>query len=115
MIAEGELSEGQVRPLISWDPNFVLKLVPRIVAEEWSARKVEQYLVNAKRQGTATADQTPAKTPDAGFESRITSLTKRLKTPVDIRLNSRGAGKIVISFKDQAELERLQAILDREQ
>lgn len=115
LIAEGELSEGQVRPLISWDPNFVLKLVPRIVAEEWSARKVEQYLVNAKRQGTATSDQTPAKTPDAAFESRITTLTKRLKTPVDIRLNSKGAGRIVISFKDQAELDRLQAFLDREQ
>ncbi len=114
LVAEGELSEGQVRPLISWDPDFVLKLVPRIVGEDWSARKVEQYLVNAKRQGTATADQTPAQTPDAGFESRITALTKRLKTPVDIRLNSRGAGRIVISFKDQAELERLQALLERD-
>lgn len=113
LVAEGELSEGQVRPLISWDTDFILKLIPRIVAEEWSARKIEQYLVNTKRQGVASADQTPMKSADAAFDARIASLQKKLKTNVAIRQNSKGAGRIVIDFKNQDELERLQTLLDR--
>jgi ParB family transcriptional regulator, chromosome partitioning protein len=113
LVAEGELTEGQVRPLISWDADFVLKLIPRIVAEEWSARKIEQYIVNAKRQGVTPADAIPAPIPDAGFEQRIDTLKQRLKTDVTIRTNSKGAGRIVISFKNQAELERLQSLIDR--
>jgi hypothetical protein len=38
-------------------------------------------------------------------------LGKRLGTPVKIQIGAKGAGKIVISFKDQAELERIEKSL----
>ncbi|OYX41184.1 chromosome partitioning protein ParB [Candidatus Saccharibacteria bacterium 32-49-12] len=110
LVAEGELTEGQVRPLISWDADFVLKLVPRIVAEGWSARKVEQYLISLKRKNETTnsADEMASK---SAVDERAESLKQRLKANVAIRMNSRGAGRIVIGFKNQAELERLEALL----
>lgn len=108
LVAEGKLTEGQVRPLIAWDEAFILDLVPRIIAEEWSARKVEQYTVNAKNQKHATAQQQPV---EAAYDARVDALKQRLNTDVAIRMNAKGAGKIVINFKNQDELQRIQDIL----
>ena len=107
-VATGELSEGQVRPLISLDHDTVIQVIPRIIAEQWSARKVEQYAVNLKK--TVPAKQ-PVEAVSAEFDARITHLQSRLKADVSIRINSKGAGKIMIGFKNQAELERIQSLL----
>jgi ParB family transcriptional regulator, chromosome partitioning protein len=105
-VADGTLSEGQVRPLISRDEAFILEILPRIVAEQWSARKVEQYVVNAKQNnGQAKASST---SHDEALTPQTEQLKSRLHTDVAIRMNAKGAGKIVISFKDKAEFERLQ-------
>lgn len=109
LIAEGQLSEGQVRPLIGQDDNLVVKLVPRIISEEWSARKVEQYMVSVKQQNKAGEPvSTAAPTQN---DTRIETLRNRLKTDVTIRTNAKGAGNIVIKFKSQEELDRLQKLL----
>ncbi len=107
-LAEGRLSEGQVRPLISWDETFILDIIPRIIAENWSARKVEQYTINAKQDKKAPE----APVTDDIYAGRVETLKNRLNTDVSIRANSKGAGKITISFKNQDELERLQRLLD---
>lgn len=112
LVAEGQLSEGQVRPLIAWDEDFVLKLIPRIISEEWSARRVEQYTVNAKKQRTKDQPTPSDDNLEHSYNERIATLKNRLKTDVAIRVNAKGAGRIVISFKDAEELERLQSLLD---
>ena len=107
-VADGVLTEGQVRPLIAWDEAFILEVLPRIVDEQWSARKIEQYVVNAKNAGAA---QVNAPAHDAALEPQTASLKARLHTDVAIRMNAKGAGKIVISFKNQEEFERLSKAL----
>ena len=111
-VADGVLTEGQVRPLISWDETFILEVLPRIVDEQWSARKIEQYVVNAKNAGSATVK---TDSHDAALEPQTESLRARLRTDVAIRMNAKGAGKIVISFKDQADFERLSKVLGESQ
>jgi hypothetical protein len=37
---------------------------------------------------------------------------ERISAPVDIRVNAKGKGTIVISFKDQDELERIKKIFN---
>lgn len=110
LIAAGKLTEGQARPLISWDDEFVNAVVPRIIAEEWSARKVEQYVVNAKNGRNKTEPQT-VKQNESRHEAKIVSLRNRLKTDVNIRVNNKGAGTIVIKFTNEKDLERLQHLL----
>ena len=110
LIAEGRLSEGQARPLISWDDAFINEVVPRIIAEDWSARKVEQYVVNA-RNGKNQPKVPTVKENESRHEAKIISLRGRLKTDVTIRLNNKGAGTIVIKFTDEKDLERLQRLL----
>jgi len=110
LLADGKVSEGQVRPLISWDPVFVEAIIPRIMAEEWSARKVEQYVVNAKKEQTKPTNER-SKPTEIQHEAHVSALKQRLHTDVAIRVNSKGAGKIVINFKNEADLERLQHLL----
>jgi ParB family chromosome partitioning protein len=111
LVAEGKLTEGQVRPLISWDEAFVMEIIPRILAEDWSARKVEQYVVNAKNDRARSTQEPEAAPAEARHEARVDSLKARLATDVAIRVNSKGAGRIIINFKDDADLERLQKLL----
>lgn len=110
LIAEGQLTEGQARPLIGQDPNIIVKVIPRIIAEGWSARKVEQYIVDVKKSskegGEPANDSAPAQ-----HEAAIEALRNRLNAKVDIRTNTKGAGKIVIDFKNEEELERLKGLL----
>jgi len=110
LIAEGKLTEGQARPLISWDEEFILAVVPRIIAEEWSARKVEQYVVNA-RNGKKQPEPQTVKQTESQHEQKIVTLRSRLKTDVNIRVNNKGAGTIVIKFTDEKDLDRLQKLL----
>lgn len=110
LIAEGKLTEGQARPLISWDEEFVNAVVPRIIAEEWSARKVEQYVVNA-RNGKKQPEAQTVKENESRHEAKIVRLRDRLKTDVNIRVNNKGAGTIVIKFSDEKDLDRLQKLL----
>lgn len=113
LIAEGQLTEGQARPLIGQDTDLIFKIIPKVVAEEWSARKVEQYIVNLKKatEEANVSGNDAAEKASRNFEAQIDSLRKRFDAKVDIRTNTKGAGKIVIGFKDQSDLERIQKLL----
>jgi ParB family chromosome partitioning protein len=112
LIAEGQISEGQARPLIGHDVDLIMKIIPLIVAEEWSARKVEQYIVNFKNKSQPNQEDeaAPAENP---HENDINQLSKSLGAPIAIRSNAKGAGKILINFKNQAEYERIKNLLSR--
>jgi len=108
-LAEGKITEGQARPLIGQDAELITELIPRIIAEEWSARKVEQYMTNVKKQ--QKTGEPAAENISAQHDGRVETLKTRLKTDVAIRVNSKGAGNIVIKFKSVEELERIQELL----
>lgn len=110
LIAERQLSEGQARPLIGQDRDFIVSIVPRIVTEEWSARKVEQYIVSLKDKA-ASKSSSKAPVVESRHEATLESLRNRLNTGVDIRTNAKGAGKLTISFKNEEDLERIKALL----
>jgi ParB family chromosome partitioning protein len=110
-IADGKLSEGQARPLAGQPEEFVEAILPRIVSEEWSSRKVEQYMANVKNLKGEKKPQTPA---ESWHESHVAQLRDRLKTDVDIRVNGHGAGRIIIKFKNQGELDRIQRLMDKD-
>jgi len=108
-LAEGKITEGQARPLIGQDAELIAELIPRIIAEEWSARKVEQYMTNVKKQ--LKSGEPADENISAQHDGRVETLKTRLKTDVAIRVNSKGAGNIVIKFKSVDELERIQELL----
>lgn len=107
-IAEGRLSEGQARPLIGQSDDLVVQLVPRIINEEWSARKVEQYVVNLKKASPSKGDEKERSDP---HERDTEILRKRFDTKISIQTNTKGAGKIVIPFSSAKDFERIKKML----
>ncbi len=108
---EGKLKEGQARPLIGADDEVIEAVLPRILAEEWSARKIEQFIVDIKNTEREKAEASTKQVPAPQYEAAAAGLTKRLNTKVQIRSNTKGAGQIVINFKNEDELQRIQGLL----
>ena len=47
--------EGPMRPLISASPELVHEILPKMIAEGWSARNVERYIADHKAKSSAKA------------------------------------------------------------
>lgn len=52
---EHGLMEGPMRPLISADPEMVHEILPKMIDEGWSARKVERYIADHKKKSSVKA------------------------------------------------------------
>lgn len=113
MIAEGVLTEGQVRPLIGLDEAMALDIAIRIAKEGWSARKVEQLIVQLKQQSKLERPAKAVKEAATSYDKDIARLSECLGAKVKISSNSKGAGRITIAFKDADEYARLQKLLER--
>lgn len=110
-LIDGTLTEGQVRPLIGLDIAIIKKILPKIISEEWSSRRIEQFIVDLKKN-RSTADMSTAKQIKVQpYGEQLKFIKSRLKTDVSISTNSKGAGKITIKFKDESELKRLQQLI----
>ena len=107
-VQDGRLSEGQARPLIGLDEEFIHDFMPRIIKEGWSAREVERYIAQVK-QGEKR--QRVVK-KNAVYMADAMRIGEQLKAPVDIRVGAKGAGTIMIKFKDQEELDRIKKVFD---
>lgn len=106
-LQEGKLREGQARPLINADPEVIEGILPQILKEEWSARKIEQFIVNLK--AAKKPESIVAAVPR--HEQATEKLSGLLSTKVQVRTNTKGAGQIVIRFKSDQEFERITKIL----
>lgn len=112
-LAEDKLREGQARPLINAKPEVIEEILPRIIQEEWSARKVEQFVVQLKKanaEPTTTADKSPLSY--VPYKDDTARMMKRLAAEVSVKTNAKGAGQIVIRFKDDNDFQRIQKLLD---
>lgn len=113
-IKENKISMGHARALINIeDPNDQLKLYYRIVDEDLSVRKVEEYArrINKMKVRAEQQEDKIYGLPREYEDLRI-HLSEFFKTSIDFKRNNKGKGKIVISFDSDEELERIIAIFD---
>ena len=110
-LLSGSLREGQARPLVNLDPAIIEEILPVILKEEWSARKIEQFIVQLKK---GPKDQTAKKavaSDHVPYKDDTQRLVKRLATDVRVKTNAKGAGQIVIKFKNEADFARIKDLL----
>lgn len=110
-IVEGRLSEGQARPLVGLEPELIESILPRIQKESWSARAVEQYLVQLKKTNQVKAKSVQNVTKP--YEANVERMHARLHAPIEVKTSARGSGQIVIRFKNEKEFMRLADLLER--
>ncbi len=109
-MVDNKLSEGQMRPLVTLPPEKIREILPKIIEEGWSARKVEQYKVGINNQKKLQKGiKTSVKNPE--IETMTESIHEHLGTKVRISSSARGSGEIVLKFKDKQEFEKLCSIL----
>jgi ParB family chromosome partitioning protein len=107
-LVEGKISEGHARQILAiHEPDVQLELMEMIIANDWSVRKAEQFVVGYK-EGKKDKDNAVAKVQTETFETK--ALGKRLKTDVSIKNMAKG-GRLVIRFKDQSDFERITGVL----
>lgn len=111
LLVDGKLSEGRARPLIGLDEDILKKILPKIIEEEWSARKIEQFVVDLKKNKTDERMTKTRQISEQPYRKQLEQIRSRLKADVDIRTNSKGAGLIKIKFKNEEEFERLRKLL----
>lgn len=113
-IADGAMTEGQARPLINVDPETIEKILPKILKEDWSARAVERYVAEMRAEKISSADTSSRLSEKSAsqYKKQVDLLSKRLRTAVDVKINKRGAGKLVISFKSPEDLERINRLIN---
>lgn len=112
VLAEGRLSEGQARPLIGLDVGSIAAVLPRILDEAWSARRIEQFIVHLKKDALKPAGARHASyAVTAPYEKDTKRLVKRLGADIHVKTNSKGAGQIIIRFKSDSDFQRIQKLL----
>ncbi len=109
-LIEGKLREGQARPLIGVDEKIIEEVLPQILKEEWSARKIEQFIVQLKKSANSPLEKKP-KIQQVPYEDDTKRMMKRLSTDVSVRTNAKGAGQIVIKFKNDLDFQRIRKLL----
>lgn len=110
-IAEGRMSEGQARPLINADPKVVADILPRILEEEWSVRKVEQFIVQLKKNAREDIKKPAKKIVVAPYATDTKKLVKHLKADISVKTTAKGSGQIIIRFTSDEDFQRLRDLL----
>lgn len=112
-LIDGKLREGQARPLVNIDPEIIEEVLPRILKEEWSSRKIEQFIVQLKKASGPFENKERRKIESVPYEDDTKRLVKRLSTDVSVKTNAKGAGQIVIRFKSDSDFKRIQKIIGK--
>ena len=105
-----ELDMGHARALLALDnPVEQINLFQEIQTLGYSVRKVEEIVKKSKqkKEGSKKSSQT------SEYDLLKHHLANFFQTDVQLTCNNKGKGKIAITFKDEQELERIIALLDK--
>lgn len=111
-VVNGKLTEGQARPLINIDPTLAVETLPTIIKEGWSARRVEQFVVQVKTSGATARTTAHKKVEVQPYQPEVARFKQRFESDIAIRTNARGAGRITIAFKDEEDFRRIAKLLE---
>lgn len=115
-IKEEKISMGHARALISIkEEETQLMIYDQILKYDFSVRRVEDIIRELNNE-TKNKVETAKKTVPATAEDYV-QLQKHLSnffaTDIVLKRNAKGSGRITIPFKNDGELERIIAILDK--
>lgn len=114
-LAKKEISEGHARQILSLgdDEENQKILFEKITKDDWSVRAAERFVVATKLQKTDGSLDKKTITKNATSTEWTKKLSKKLggvKVSQHVT-TAEGAGRIVIKFKDQAELDKIKNAL----
>jgi ParB family chromosome partitioning protein len=119
-IRDRRISMGHARSIINIDdPDIQLKVYNKIIKDGLSVRKTEELVRKAQEEANGNGEnngQSKRKNNEEipkEYEELKSELRDYLKTNVDFKRNTKGAGKIIIPFKSDEDLERIMAFFTK--
>ncbi|WP_047866104.1 ParB/RepB/Spo0J family partition protein [Rubrobacter aplysinae] len=109
MVAEGRLSEGHARALLTLqDEEQMLKMAAKVESQRLSVRKLEQLVREDSTDQASSQSEEQRREPqrDKGLEAASKAIQEATSLPTKVRKTRRG-GKIEIAFREQEDLEAL--------
>ena len=109
-VISGKISEGHARQILALDnPDVQSELLHLIIKEGWSVRKAEQFVVGYKKG--ALGQKSTSAVKHTRTETEFTrNFAKRIGLDVKHKTTAHG-GQIIISYRDEKELSKLEELL----
>lgn len=109
-VREGLISMGHARALVSaGDETVQEELFTQVLTDGLSVRDLEDLIKNQKSAEKPAKSE--AKKSDFSFDETVMAfkhhLSDRLQAKVELKANEKGAGKLVINFKSQKDLQKI--------
>ena len=111
-VREGLISMGHARALVSaGDEQKQEELFTQVLTDNLSVRDLEDLIKGKKVEKQSTSKTASSANSSYPLSNDVVNfkvnLAKKLNTKVDIKANNKGAGKLVINFKSQDDLEKI--------
>jgi len=112
-LRDNKISMGHARAIINVsDPQKQLAILNKILTLELSVRQVEEMARNLGKSVTQKPAQPRKALPDKLINLK-NSLFNRFGTPVEVNIDNKGKGRIVIEFRNEEEIERIALFLEK--
>jgi len=112
-IRERKLSMGHAKAIMGADDNATqLMIFEQVLKYDFSVRKTEDVIREIK-EGKVEVPQKKVQQSASEFDILKTQLSNFFKAKVDLKINNKGKGKIVIPFNNSNDLGDIIAILDK--
>lgn len=108
LLEHGDLDMGHARALLVLDEEQQNQAAQLIIAKNLSVRETEQLVERIKRGLPEKMALEPIKT---SYQEQINYLTSRFQTAVKLKNSSSGKGSLIISYKNELDLEKIFALL----
>lgn len=104
MLDDGELEMGHARALLALSGRYQVSAAKHVVAKALSVRETERYIRKLKEADVDKPNTSkPQRSPDV---VRLENdLSDKLGAPVKIQYNSKGQGKLTVSYSNLDELD----------
>ncbi|MDP1560446.1 MAG: ParB/RepB/Spo0J family partition protein [Pirellulaceae bacterium] len=107
-VSHNRISAGHARAILPLgEEREQLDFCRRIIAEGWSVREAERRVSEFINQQDGPTVKPKRKVGNPQIESLETQAKRALGTAVQIKANGRGAGRMIIHFKNDAEFQRI--------
>jgi ParB family chromosome partitioning protein len=111
-IISGSISMGHARAIINVDDVAKqLEFYEQIVENNLSVRDIESMVKRDRKEDQAEKVAVMGTDWDPEIDKITEDFTKALGTPVHLKTTARGAGKIIISYKNRDELAKILKIV----
>jgi len=106
------ITMGHARALITVDDRTIQEyMLTRIIKDDLSVRQIEKLVRESVKPEDKKSDKQKKVSIPEKYKETPAVLSRKFGTKVSLRRNNKGTGSIVISFKDDDELDKIISII----